>query len=126
MEHNERIKTYLSGLADKKSESEAEDALMHDAGFLKSFIEVIETRLHTAPPGFAALVMQNLPDSHSEAVQIPVLSRKLCAAVCFSSAAAIMLFTSSGLSQYIVELIYEQSGKLSELFELAQNHTYWR
>jgi hypothetical protein len=42
----------------------------------------------------------------------PVLSRKLCAAACFCSAAAIALFTITGYEQYIFSFISEQSGKL--------------
>jgi len=48
-------------------------------------IKAAEACLCLAPPGFAAAVMASLP-------AVPVLSRKLCAAVCFSSAAAIVLF----------------------------------
>jgi hypothetical protein len=124
MEHKERIATYLSGCTDKKGTRKMENALIRDARILDSFIEVIEAHLYIAPSSLAAAVMRNLPVNHTVVVSVPALGRKLCAAVCFSSAAAIMLFTTFGFNQYITEFIHEQSGRFTELFSFIQNISF--
>ena len=121
MEHKERIALYLSGLADAKKERQTENTLRRDSNFLECFVETVEQRLCTAPPDFAASVMRLLPDSPAAAVKVPVLSRKLCAAACFCSAAVIMLLTVSGLNQYFFELLTAHSGVLDEWITFAQN-----
>lgn len=121
MDNKERIALYLSGLTDKKEERKTENALTRNASFLESFIDTVETRLHAVPFGFAAYVMQNLPSSPSAAVRVPLLSRRLCASVCFTSAAVIMLLSLSGFNRNIAEFISTQSGKLNELLTFAQN-----
>ena len=120
MDHNERIDLYLSGLAGKKAERKIENALMRNASLFQSFIDTVETRLHSAPPGFVSSVTQSLPHSIPVAADVPVLSKKLCAAVCFSSAAAIILLTVSGFGWDVLEFISIQSGKLGELFAIAR------
>ncbi|MCL2496888.1 MAG: hypothetical protein FWF04_05675 [Clostridiales bacterium] len=122
-EHKEEIALYLSGLAGKKAERRTENALMRDAGFLQSFIDTAEQHLCAAPPGFADAVMRLLPSRPAVTVKVPMLSRKLCAAVCFCSAAAILLLSFSGLDRHIMELIAEQSGKLTAWMALSQNFT---
>jgi len=123
MEHKERIALYLSGLADKKTERQTEDALLRDASFLESFIETVGQHLYAASPGFAGAVMRLLPNSPAAVVKVPLLSRELCAAACFCSAAAIMLFTFSDLGGHITEFISAQSGKLNEWIDFTQNLT---
>ena len=119
MEHKGRISQYLSGLSDTKAERQTENALLRDAGFLKSFIDAVEQRLYVAPPGFAASVMRRLPNSLAPDAKVPVLSRKLCAAACFCSAAVIMALTTSGVNRHIFEFI--QSVKFDEWIAFAQN-----
>ncbi|MCL1852477.1 MAG: hypothetical protein FWF88_05520 [Peptococcaceae bacterium] len=125
MDHKERIASYLSGSDDNKTEWETENALMGDAGFRESFVETVERHLHVAPHGFAASVMKSLPSRPAVIVKGPVLSKKLCAAVCFSSAAAIMALTLSGFDQCILEFVSVQSGKLSDLLVSAQKLDIW-
>ena len=132
----EQISLYLSGLADKKTESRTEAMLMRNSSFLDTFVGVVEQRLYMAPPGFSEAVMslltgsaaaraaQNLFTNNATAsVKVPMLSRKLSAAVCFCSAAAIMIFTFTGLNRYLSEFISAQSGKFSEWITFIQNLT---
>lgn len=123
MDNKEMIALYLSGLADKKTERQTENALLRDASFFESFIETVEHRLYPVSAGFASAVMGRLPNSPAAAVKVPVLSRKLCAAVCFCSAAAIILFTVSGFDRHIIELISSQSFKINDWIDFAKNLT---
>ena len=123
MEHKERIALYLSGLADKKTERQTECALLHDTDFIESFIATVEQHLYAVPFDFADTVMRLLLSDPALNIKVPILNRKLCAAVCFCSAASIMLFTISGFERYIVDFISAQSGILNELLTFAQNFT---
>lgn len=117
MEHKERIALYLSGFADRETEIQTENAILKDAGALEKFIEASEQLICAAPSGFTGSVMrgirlQNMPTT---SVKVPVLSRKLCAAACFCSAAAIMLFTVSGFSRQFLDFVFTHSSKLNEI-----------
>lgn len=125
MEHKERIAQYLSGIADIKAQRQTENALLYDADFLESFIGTVEQHLYTAPSSLAGAVMRLLPADPGAAITVPVLSRRMSAAVCFCSAAAILLVTMSGVDRSIidfilsfdhniVEFITSQSGKFSD------------
>jgi hypothetical protein len=84
---------------------------------IESIIRQAEANLQPAPQGFAASVMSRLPSGRA-AVKVPVLDRRLSAAVCFASAAVIMLFTISGFDWHIIT---EHSGKVGEWVAFAQN-----
>jgi hypothetical protein len=71
---------------------------------IEDIIKEAEESLQPAPPGFAASVMQRLPQEQ----KVPLLSKRLCAAVCFSSAAAIMLLTV--FSRQIQTFVSEMHG----------------
>jgi actin-like ATPase involved in cell morphogenesis len=101
---------------------------------LERIIKEAEANLQAAPPGFAAAVMRRLPQMPQEAAvmrrlpqmpqeaavkKVPVLSKRLCAAVCFSSAAAIMLLMV--VNRHISQFVSEQSGLLDEVFVFFQN-----
>jgi hypothetical protein len=67
-------------------------------GKLQRLITTAEQNLHFAPSGFTEAVMSLILNSSPamEVITPPILSRRLCAAVCFCSAAAIMLFALMG------------------------------
>jgi hypothetical protein len=116
MEHKEKIALYLLGLADKKAEIQTENMLLQDAEFLTEFIETSERSIYTAPSGFAGSVMRKIHlQNNIPVIKTPFLSRKLCAAACFCSAAAIMLFTLSGFDQQFLGFIFTYSGKLNAI-----------
>ena len=83
---------------------------------IEDVIAKAEANLQAAPPGFAAAVMRSLPHNPKA---VPLLNKRLCAAVCFSSAAAFMIFMLTGFDRH--EFIVAQSGRLSELFALMQS-----
>ena len=85
---------------------------------LEQIILAAEANLIMAPPGFADAVMRRLP--------VPVLGRKLCAAACFASAAAILLFTVTGIDRTILAFLSEQSERLGDLWDLAKNLSWGR
>ena len=121
IEHKKQIALYLSGFADTKMEQQTENVLLRDADFLESFIDTVEQHLSIVPSNFAGSVMRLLPNNCNAAIELPVLSRRLCAAVCFCSAATIILFAVFGFDRHIIEFINEQSGKLGEWIVFAEN-----
>jgi hypothetical protein len=110
MEHDKSIALYLSGLADEKAEILTENALQYDDELFKKFIKASERLIYAAPPGFADSVMRK--------IKTPKVNRKLAAAACFCSAAAIMLFTVTGFDQHILDFVNSNTGKLDVLFDL--------
>jgi hypothetical protein len=119
MGHKDSIALYIAGLADGDAQAQIEDALLNDAGFLERFIEVNEQLICTAPSGFADTAMRGIRLQTSTA-KVPVLSRKLCAAACFCSAIAIMLFTVTDINQRLVDFAFAHSGKLTEVLSLLK------
>jgi hypothetical protein len=116
MEHKESVALYLSGLADNDAITDFENNLLSDAGLLERFIASCEQVIRTAPAGFTSLVMDGINSLALPFVpRVPVLSRKLCAAVCFSSAAAIALFSMAGYERYVSDFLSEQSGRFIEI-----------
>jgi len=98
------------------------DALYENGNMLEQFIADCEQNLLAAPPGFASSVMRGISNQTVTTVTVvPVLSRKLCAAVCFCSAAAIMLFTVFGFNSQISDFILNSSGMLNELFDAIKS-----
>jgi hypothetical protein len=101
-----------------------ETALLEDDELLELFITECEQELLAAPADFANSVMRGINNKTVTTVTIvPVLSRKLCAAVCFCSAAAIMLFTVFGFDRQISDFILNSSGRLNELFDAIKSLT---
>ena len=84
---------------------------------IEDIIAKAEANLQAAPTGFAAEVMRRLPQAVPS--KVPVLSKRLCAAVCFSSAAAILLLTL--FDRQVLGFISERSGRLNEMFTFVQN-----
>ena len=116
MEHKERVALYLSGVADKDAIMRFENDLLSDASLLERFLETCEQFIRAAPAGFTSLVMDGIESLAIPFVsKVPVLGRKLCAAVCFSSAAAIALFTMTGYGRYVFDFLSEQSGRFIEI-----------
>jgi hypothetical protein len=66
---------------------------------LQRLITTAEQNLHFAPSGFTEAVMRLVLAGNNTVAVItpPILSRRLCAAVCFCSAAAVLLFALTGL-----------------------------
>jgi len=121
--HKDQIALYLTGLADAKTECQTESALLRDKGFLEGFIEASERRLYAAPPSLAGSVMRRLPSSPAVAAHVPVLNRRLCAAACFCSAAAIMLFTLSGVGRQLMDTLATLPETFNTWIIFAQNLT---
>ena len=116
MGYDERVGLYMSGLAGSGGESDFEDDLLSDDGLLERFIESCEKAAQAPPPGFAGMVMNGVgPLALPTLPKAPLLSRRLCAAVCFSSAAAIALITLAGFDWYVFDFLSGQSGKLFDL-----------
>ena len=116
MEHKERIALYLSGLADNDAIMRFENDLLCDASLLERFIASCEQVIRAVPTGFTSLVMDGIESLAIPVVpKVPVLGRKLCAAVCFSSAAAIALFAMTGYERYVFDFLSEQSGRFIEI-----------
>ena len=113
MEHKERVALYLSELADRNTILQFENDLPDDPSLLERFVESCEKIIRLAPPGFADMVMGNIESSRLPPVpKVPVLSRRLCAAVCFSSAAAIALMAFTGYEQHVFDFLSNHSGNL--------------
>lgn len=117
MTHKERIALYLSGNLDKKTEVQIENALTEDDNLLNQFIEASEQAIHTAPTDFAGAVMRMIGTHNisGASTTVPVLSRKMRAAVCFCSAAAIILFTVTGFDRRILEFVTNNFDRFNEL-----------
>ena len=117
MSSKERIDLYLSGLADRDTEIKTENAMLEDAGLFRQFIETCEQFIYAAPPGFAGSVMRGIREQGEigEVVVIPGLSKKMCAAVCFCSAAAIMIFTVFGVDRHVADFFANHAGRLGEI-----------
>ncbi|MCL2084778.1 MAG: hypothetical protein FWH06_05935 [Oscillospiraceae bacterium] len=109
MEH--RIAAYLSGGAGGETEAQIENEILSDTGLLERFIAANERALQAAPPGFADMVMRGV--GARPPVTVPVLNRRLCAAVCFCSAAAIALFTITG--RQFLDFFTNHYGRLAEI-----------
>jgi len=84
---------------------------------IESMITQAEAALYIAPPGFTASVMRRLP-GESATVKVPMLNRRLAAAVCFTGAIMIMLVTMSGFNWRVVT---EHSDKINEWVSYTQN-----
>jgi len=108
------IGLYLSGLADSQTELELENAMLKDGALLERFIAASEQSVLAAPDGVAASVMQKL-NSKTIIVTVPMLSRKLCAAVCFFSAAAIIVLTACGFNWQNSDFFLTGPVKLGEI-----------
>lgn len=106
---------YLSGLADRETEIQIENAMLEDDNLLEQFIEASEKSICAAPPGLTESVMRGINQPIKIVTIAPALSKKLCAAACFCSAAAIMVFTMSGLDRQLSDFILNYSGKLNDL-----------
>ena len=113
MTFDERINLYISGISDSETEIGTEEALLKDENFLSQFVGTCERFIRTAPHGFAASVMRAL--GKHDTAEVPVLSKKMCAAVCFCSAAAIITLTVFGFDKHFMEFISKYSGKLGEM-----------
>ncbi|MCL2755209.1 MAG: hypothetical protein FWD35_05805 [Oscillospiraceae bacterium] len=79
---------------------------------LQRLITTAEQNLHFAPSGFTEAVMCLILSSGPAVAVItpPVLSRRLCAAVCFCTAAAILLFALMGVD---VSTLNESLGSIA-------------
>jgi len=119
MTHEERVSLYLSGSMDKDVQTMTESAMLEDANLLDEFISASERAAIVAPPGLAdaimhAVRMQNKPGQEPT----PVLSRKLCAAVCFCSAAAVIVFSVLGFNDRLLNLLTSGFGKFGDVLNL--------
>ena len=120
MEYKDRVAQYLSGIADSDDIRRFEDDLLCDASLLERFIASCEQVIRAVPAGFTSLVMDGIqslaiPLAIPFVPKVPVLGRRLCAAVCFSSAAAIALFTMTGFERHVFDFLSEQSARFIEI-----------
>lgn len=111
MTHKDRIELYLSGNADKETEIQTETAMLADDGLMEEFIGASERTICNAPLDFAGSVMRMIGKKPS----IPLLSRRMRAAVCFCSAAAIIIFTATGFDRRILEFMTNNFDRFNEL-----------
>ena len=122
MTYFERIALYLSGIMDQKTQIQMENEMLTDGDMFEEFIRANEQTGTTAPPGFAASVMrevrrQEIPDVPA---QVPFLSRKMCAVVCFCSAAAVIAIAATGFENQLSQFLTSNFGKLNEMLSLIK------
>ncbi|MCL1793494.1 MAG: hypothetical protein FWG34_06465 [Oscillospiraceae bacterium] len=84
---------------------EFEEALLDDENFFEAFIKSCEQSLLPAPDGFVFSVMDKIEKMEAKnslaAKAIPVIGRKIRAAICFCSAFVIMVSEFSGINEKI-------------------------
>lgn len=116
MTYKERIALYLSGNADEKTEIQTENALLENDSFMEEFIKASEQSILTAPSDLASSVMRRIGTNAA----VPMLSRRMRAAVCFCSAAAILFFTLSGFDRRIFEFVTNNFDRFNELLNVIK------
>lgn len=89
---------------------------------IDKYIEFCEKNIIAAPENFASAVMNKI-NAGKTVKAIPFISRKMRAAVCFSSAFAIMALTFTGLNNKIFDFlstvaISENIEKISEFLDI--------
>ena len=87
---------------DIKNLEEFENAVFNDEDIFKKFIEDCEASVISAPENFVSSVMLKINAKKAKKL-IPFISRKMCAAICFSSAVAIMVMTTFGVNNKIFD-----------------------
>ena len=113
-EDEKRIDLYLSGRMEREKETQTENAMLKDSSLLNHFIEAVERSLCPAPFGFADSVMRAVSREGKSGTVINSLSRKMRAAVCFCSAAAIIAITVSGFDRLMLDFIADNFDRLNE------------
>lgn len=101
---------------------EFEDNILNDADFFDKFIKECEAGIIAAPENFVSSVMTKINEAQPVKV-IPFISRKMRAAICFSSAFAIMAMTLFGVNNKISDFIStvvtpEKINKIGELLNI--------
>jgi hypothetical protein len=86
----------------KNLEKFKRDMLNED--FFNKFIEGCEQNIIAAPENFASSVMNKINAGRSVKA-IPFISRKMRAAVCFTSAFAVMTLTFTGINSKIIDFL---------------------
>ena len=111
--YDNRVGEYISGLADKELVEGFENELLLDDGLLERFIASCEKVTHIAPPGLKNMVMDSIAAlAPPVKPKVPLLGKKLCAAVCFCSAAVIAMLAITGYEITLVDFMSNQSGRL--------------
>jgi hypothetical protein len=98
---------------------------LSDENYFNKFIELSEDSVYTAPENFVLSVMNRINAKKTVKI-IPLISRKLSAAVCFFSAAAVLILTFTGANGKIFDFITssvtpDKIAKIGEFLDIILN-----
>lgn len=101
-EIHEQLRRYAAGCADELTAIRVEEHLLKDDAFFDSFVDVCEASLLPAPDGLASSVMQSIRCAGASVSRESFSKRKIAAAVCFCTAAALAITTALNLNPLII------------------------
>ena len=110
----EKLELYMSGTADKEDVILIEKALLTDDACIALFVEMQEESLLSPPAGMEKTIMRDVRKIQSEKGKGLYMSRKMSAAVCFCSAAIIILMTATSMLDILPKKYLEFSDNFQE------------